>query len=100
MQTQEQKELVENAIELAQLHGILKYLPDGQLTHAPFSLSPYCITKSDLAEMTELTAAFSELMISVSQNWDFLEHHLGVLTNKTVRQNMKPMRLPYCARLN
>ena len=80
MQTQEQKELVENAIELAQLHGILKYLPDGQLTHAPFSLSPYCITKSDLAEMTELTAAFSELMISVSQNWDFLEHHLGPIS--------------------
>lgn len=80
MQTQEQKELVENAIELAQLHGILKYLPDGQLTHAPFSLSPYYITKSDLAEMTELTAAFSELMISVSQNWDFLEHHLGPIS--------------------
>ena len=41
-----------------------------------FSLSPYKISELDLQEMTELTAPFSELMISISQNWDFLEHHL------------------------
>gem|GEM_PF-4325023 len=40
MQTQVQNETIENSIELAKLYGILKYLPDGQLTHAPFSLSP------------------------------------------------------------
>ena len=67
---------IENAIELAKLYGILKYLPDGQLTHAPFSISPYKISAADLQEMTELTAPFSELMISISQNWEFLEHHL------------------------
>ena len=76
MQTQVQNETIENTIELAKLYGILKYLPDGQLTHAPFSLSPYKISAADLQEMTELTAPFSELMISISQNWDFLEHHL------------------------
>ena len=76
MQTQVQNETIENSIELAKLYGILKYLPDGQLTHAPFSLSPYKISAADLQEMTELTAPFSELMISISQNWDFLEHHL------------------------
>ena len=76
MQTQVQNENIENSIELAKLYGILKYLPDGQLTHAPFSLSPYKILAADLKEMTELTAPFSELMISISQNWEFLEHHL------------------------
>ena len=76
MQTQVQNETIENTIELAKLYGILKYLPDGQLTHAPFSLSPYKISAADLQEMTDLTAPFSELMISISQNWDFLEHHL------------------------
>ena len=49
MQTQEQKELIENAIEQAKLHGILKYLPEGQLTHAPFSLSPFSMTASRFA---------------------------------------------------
>ena len=71
-----QKELIENAIERAKLFGILKYLPEGQLTHAPFSLSPFLISAYDLQEMTELTAPFSELMIGISQNWEFLEHHL------------------------
>ena len=40
MQTQVQKESIENAIEQAKLFGMLKYLPEGELTHAPFSLSP------------------------------------------------------------
>ena len=71
-----QIELIENAIERAKLFGILKYLPEGQLTHAPFSLSPFSISAYDLQEMTELTAPFSELMIGISQNWEFLEHHL------------------------
>ena len=53
MQTQVQNETIENTIELAKLYGILKYLPDGQLTHAPFSLSPYKISAADLQEMTE-----------------------------------------------
>ena len=76
MQTQVQNELIENAIESGKLLGMLKYLPDGQLTHAPFSMSPYSISASDLQEMTELTSYFSELMIRISQDWAFLEHHL------------------------
>ena len=76
MQTQEQKDLINNAIELAKLQGILKYLPDGELTHAPFSLSPYTMTESVFEEMAELTGPFSELMIRVSRNTDFLKHHL------------------------
>ena len=76
MQTQVQKELIENAIERAKLFGMLNYLPDGNLTHTPFSLSPYSISNSELNEMIELTTHFSELMINVSQNWDFLEEHL------------------------
>ena len=76
MQTQEQKELIQNAIEQAKLHGILKYLPEGELTHAPFSLSPYTMTESVFEEMAELTVPFSELMIRVSRNTDFLAHHL------------------------
>ena len=46
MQIQEQKELIQNTIQLAKLHGILKYLPESELTHAPFSLSPYTMTHS------------------------------------------------------
>ena len=76
MQTQEQKDLIQNAIEQAKLHGILKYLPEGELTHAPFSLSPYTMTESVFEEMAELTVPFSELMIRVSRNTDFLAHHL------------------------
>ena len=76
MQTQVQNEWIKNTIELAKLYGILKYLPNGQFTHAPFSISPYKISGTDLHEMTELTAKFSELMISISRNWDFLEEHL------------------------
>lgn len=76
MQTQVQNESIENVIERAKLFGLLKYLPDGQLTHAPFSLSPYAISTADLDEMTGLTLYFSELMIHVSQDWDFLEDHL------------------------
>jgi len=76
MQTQEQKYLIQDAIGQAKLHGILKYLPEGELTHAPFSLSPYTMTESVFAEMAELTVPFSELMIRVSRNTDFLAHHL------------------------
>ena len=76
MQTQEQKDLIKNAIEQAKLHGILKYLTEGELTHAPFSLSPYTMNESVFEEMAELTAPFSELMIRVSRNPDFLAHHL------------------------
>ena len=76
MQTQEQKDLIQNAIEHAKLHGILKYMPEGELTHAPFSLSPYTMTESVFEEMAELTVPFSELMIRVSRNTDFLAYHL------------------------
>jgi len=82
MQTQVQNEWVENVIERAKLLGILKYLPNGNLTHAPFSLSPFSISKSDLEEMTILTSYFNELIINVSQNWDFLDHYL-----KPIAQN-------------
>jgi len=76
MQTQEQKELIQYAIEHAKLYGILNYRPDGVLTHAPFSLSPYTMDESVFEEMAELTVPFSELMIRVSRNKDFLAHHL------------------------
>ncbi len=76
MQTQEQKELIQYTIEHAKLYGILNYLPDGVLTHAPFSLSPYTMNESVFEEMAELTVPFSELMIRVSRNKDFLAHHL------------------------
>ena len=76
MQIQEQKDLIKNAIEQAKLLGILKYLPNGELNHAPFSLSPYAMTESVFKKMAELTAPFSELMIRVSRNTDFLIHHL------------------------
>tara|TARA_B100000945_G_C20379485_1_gene596416 strand:+ start:77 stop:1480 length:1404 start_codon:yes stop_codon:yes gene_type:complete len=76
MQTQEQKDLIQNVIEQAKLRGIMKYLPNGELTHAPFSLSPYSMNQSVFEEMAELTIPFSELMIRVSRNTDFLAHHL------------------------
>ena len=76
MQTQVQNESIANVIERAKLFGILKYLPDGNLTHAPFSLSPFSISKYDLEEMTLLTSYFNELIIKVSQDWDFLDHYL------------------------
>ncbi|MBC8260027.1 MAG: glutathione synthase [SAR324 cluster bacterium] len=71
-----QKAIIDNTIEQAKLFGILKYLADGVLTHAPFSLSPYTISSTALQEMTSLTAPFSELMIAVSQDWDFLKYYL------------------------
>jgi len=77
MQTQVQKKFIESAIERAKLFGMLNYLPSGKLTHSPFSLSPFSISNSELKEMTELTLHFSELMINVSQNWEFLEEHLN-----------------------
>ena len=76
MQTQEQKDLIQYTIEQAKLYGILTYLPNGVLTHAPFSLSPYTMNESVFEEMSELTVPFSELMIRVSRNTDFLAHHL------------------------
>ena len=77
MQTQVQKEWIENAIERAKLLGMLNYLPNGELTHVPFSLSPFAISKSELKNMIKLTSYFNELMINVSQNWDFLHEHLS-----------------------
>ena len=80
MQTQVQNDSIENAIELAKIYGILNYLPDGQLSHSPFSLSPYSILASDLQEMTELTAYFSEMIIRVSQDWTFLDQYLSPIS--------------------
>ena len=80
MQTQVQNESIENAIEMAKLYGMLNYLPDGQLSHAPFSLSPYSISAADLQEMTELTSYFSELMIRVSQDWAFIAQYLSPIS--------------------
>ena len=76
MQTQEQKDLIQNAIETAKLHGILNYLPGGKLTHAPFSLSPYIMNESFFEELSKLTVHFNELMIKVSRNTDFISHYL------------------------
>ncbi|MBC8220929.1 MAG: glutathione synthase [Proteobacteria bacterium] len=80
MQTQVQNESIEIAIEMAKLYGMLNYLPDGQLSHAPFSLSPYSISAADLQEMTELTSYFSELMIRISQDWEFLAQYLSPIS--------------------
>ena len=67
---------MKKAIEMAKIFGMLKYLPEGKLTHVPFSLSPYSINEKVLDEMLELNPYFSELMIRVSQDWNFLEETL------------------------
>jgi len=66
MQTQVQNETIENSIELAKLYGILKYLPDGQLTHAPFSLSPYKISAVDLQEKSQTSIDVTDMKKSQS----------------------------------
>ena len=82
MQTQVEKDLIQNAIDAAKLLGILNYLPNGKLTHTPFSISPYTISESDLGKMTILTTYFNELMINVSNDWNFLEHYLKPISKK------------------
>ena len=70
------KELLEEALDWAALHGVLRMRPDGVLTHAPFALTPASISDDWLTELKALTDPFQQLMVGVAADVGFLREHL------------------------
>ena len=70
------KELLEEALDWAALHGVLRMRPDGVLTHAPFALTPAPISEDWLTELEALTHPFHQLMVGVAADEAFLREHL------------------------
>ena len=70
---------LEEALDQAALNGLLRYDESGNLIHVPFSLSPFSISKAELHEMQQLTEPFSEMMLRVSRDRDFIRELLEPL---------------------
>ncbi len=67
---------LEEAIDFALMHGLIKFNAGFQLVHAPFSLTPYSLSKDTLDQMVTLTPIFNELMLRIASNRDFLINYL------------------------
>ncbi len=70
---------LEEALDQAVLNGLLRFDEDKSLMHVPFSLSPCPILKEDLHLMQNLTEPFSEMMLRVSRDREFLRQILEPL---------------------
>ena len=68
---------VEEAIEFAALHGLLKKSPEGRLVHAPFALTPCPIDADSNRRLEALSAPFNRLVDSVSKQLEFLQEALA-----------------------
>ncbi|MCP4755301.1 MAG: glutathione synthase [Proteobacteria bacterium] len=69
-------ERLQEAKDFAITNGLLKYNTRYELTHAPFSLVPYQVSRKTLDRMIALTPLFNELMLKVGRDGDFLTEHL------------------------
>lgn len=68
---------ITDAIDFALTNGLIKYDASFKLTHAPFCLSPFGLTKEQVTSMEQLTPVFNELMMNVGQDNQFLKEHLS-----------------------
>ena len=75
---------LEEALDQAALNGLLRYDESGNLIHVPFSLSPFSISQAELHEMQQLTEPFSEMMLRVSRDREFIREHLEPWLNRTL----------------
>lgn len=69
-------EFAREAAEFALAHGIVRYTPEGGVTHLPFSLTPWCASKEFVDKTQRLTPLFNELYHRVAQDDDYLDHTL------------------------
>ncbi len=73
------KKMLQDSLDFAMMHGLLKYNLQDRLTHAPFTLTPYPLSKENHQQITKVTEDFQSLMMKVSSNVDFLKEHLEPL---------------------
>jgi glutathione synthase len=64
------------AVDLALIHGLLQYGPDGVLGHCPLMLVPTQLERDRLTQLQDLTAPSSLLFHRVAQRLDFLADQL------------------------
>ena len=69
-------EELRNIVDRAHYFGLLQKNPDGQLVHAPFSLTPYRLPASLISQLQIHTQWSSLLFWKVAQNSDFLREIL------------------------
>lgn len=70
------KELLDEALDWAALHGVLRTRSDGSLTHVPFALTPASIPADLLEDLERLTETFHQLMVSVAAQPELLREQL------------------------
>ncbi|MGA1600591.1 MAG: hypothetical protein ACO4AU_16210, partial [bacterium] len=70
------KELLDEALDWAALHGVLRTRSDGSLTHVPFALTPASIPADLLEDLARLTETFHQLMVSVAAQPELLREQL------------------------
>jgi glutathione synthase len=64
------------AREMALARGLLKYTPEGRLSHLPFTLHPWTAPRSFLEGLYHLAPLFNRLYAAVTNDWDFLRAQL------------------------
>ena len=94
---------LEEALDHAALNGLLRYDKRGNLIHVPFSLSPFSISQAELHEMQQLTEPFSEMMLRVSRDRDFIcelleplaesDTYLHILLGMGLREETQTLQL-------
>lgn len=68
---------VEEAVDFALLHGLLKKSPEGLLLHTPFALTPCPIDPESHQILERLTPPFNRLVHAVSRDLAFMQEVLG-----------------------
>lgn len=60
------------AVDYALTNGLLKYNSYYELTHAPFSLTPFPVSAELQQQMNDLTPVFNALWMNIANNTEFL----------------------------
>ncbi|MBT4262916.1 MAG: glutathione synthase [Deltaproteobacteria bacterium] len=69
-------EIVREAVDFATINGLLKYNTRFQLTHAPFSLSPFPVSRKLLRQFCNFTPVFNAVWMKIANNPAFLRNEL------------------------
>lgn len=68
--------VIKEAVDFAASNGLLKYNTQFQLTHAPFSLSPFPVSRKLLRQISNFTPVFNALWLKIANNPAFLRNEL------------------------
>ena len=78
------RQTVQEAIDFALTHGLIKLNQRFELNHAPFTMSPCEISQEVLEQIIFLTPLFNTLMFKVSKDKKFLNESLAAIARTDI----------------